>query len=125
MTHPLVIPTTEQSNPWVTRQACAMCQETGRIPDGAPWEAEFIECPDCGGSGQVKRDWLREAFLFAQGRTTFDVEARHLQVLTAFYREQVSALLGEDVPATLERISNTLAGIGATCLNLGATKEAA
>jgi len=121
----LVVPTPTESNPWVTTEECPTCHGRGLVfewDDRSPCPTE-VTCEDCDGEGTVRRDWLREAFLVAQERhIPFDLEAKHLQIMTQYYRRQVSALTC-DVPDSLARIAAVMETIGTTLVDAG--KEAA
>jgi hypothetical protein len=79
----------------VVEEPCELCHQTGWMMDGPPWDpdAEHIPCPDCDGSGVVRRDYLKEAFLIVQDRRHLIPERKHLEAVIAHSRQFVSAAI--------------------------------
>ena len=77
----------------IVEEPCTLCKQLGWIIDGPPWDpdAPQITCPDCDGSGVVRRDYLKEAFLIAQDRCRVVPEEKHLKAVIAHCRQFVSA----------------------------------
>lgn len=86
-TWPLPIPS------HVVEEKCELCHGTGHVHDGPPWEDyNPITCGDCDGTGVTRRDYLREAFLIAQGNSITLPERKHVQAILDYSRDVVSAV---------------------------------
>lgn len=75
-------------------EKCESCNGTGHMHDGPPWEDyNPVTCDDCGGSGTIHRDYLKEAFLIVQGRSHKLPERKHLEAIVTHCRQITSAAM--------------------------------
>lgn len=79
----------------IVEEACTLCKQLGWIMDGPSWDpdAEHIDCPDCDGTGVVRRDYLKEAFLIVQDRCHMLPETKHLEAVITHCRQFLSAVI--------------------------------
>ncbi len=73
---------------------CPLCEGNGYVPTGAPFDpGEPERCADCNGQGTIRRNFLSEALLIANGRLSVQPEKDHIIAIVEFSREFVSTAL--------------------------------